>query len=233
VLGQNGPAPDPPPLHTMNFTELASGQTSTNSNLPSRTRTSSRPNMAEAFRTEGNAVYGDAQSNAMDLSPDVSSGEPLTSRGTSDHPTPSASSNKGSSRTSFTPPHFDDSSHSAYPSSSTMMSPNTAANAYFQSTESYPHFSPRSSVASKEGTGGLPNTFSFPSNWDYSADGLANTSTSMKDHNPTGLTPGPTGMTPGATGMSPIAMPDGSWQMNALEGQEWIFANWNSPPPPQ
>jgi hypothetical protein len=217
----------------MNFTQLAVGQTSTNPNLPSRARTSSRPDMAEAFGGGGNVVYGDVQGTAMDLSPDVSTGEPHASRGTSDQLTPSTSSNKGSSHTSFTPPHFDDNSHSAYPSSSTMMSPNTAANAYFQNAESYAQFSPGSSGASKDGPGGLPSSFSFPASWDYSADGPANTGTGMKDHNPTGLTPGPTGMTPGATGMTPIAMPDGSWQINALEGSEWMFANWNAPTPPQ
>lgn len=210
----------------MNFTQLAAGQTSTNANLPSRTRAPSRPDMAETFGTGDNGMYGDAQATAMDLSPDVSAGELHASRGTSDHPTPSTSSNKGSSHTSFTPPHFDDSSHSAYPSSSTMLSPNIAANTYFQNVESYPPFSPGSSTASKEGAGGLPNAFSFPASWDYSADGPANTSTGIKDHNPPGLTPGPTGMTP-------IAMPDGSWQINTLEGSEWMFANWNAPTPQQ
>jgi hypothetical protein len=180
--------------------------------------------MAEAFGAGDNGIYGDAQGAAMDLSPDVSSGEVHPSRGTSDHPTPSTSSNKGSSHTSFTPPHFDDNSHSAYPSSSTMMSPNTAANAYFQNADSYPPFSPGSSGASKGDISGLPSTFSFPASWDYSVDGPANTGTGMKDHNATGLTPGPTGMTP-------IAMPDGSWQMNSLEGSEWMFANWNAPTP--
>jgi hypothetical protein len=228
-VGQNGPAIDQRPLHnvnhtTMNFAQLGAGQTSTNSNLPSRTRTSSRPDMAEAFGTGDNGIYGDAQATAMDLSPDVSTGEAHASRGTSDHPTPSTSSNKGSSHTPFTPPHFDDNSHAGYPSSSTMMSPNTAANAYFQNVESYPPFSPGSPGASKES--GVPNTFSFPSGWDYSADGSANTGTDMKDHNPTGLTPGPSGMTP-------IAMPDGSWQLNTLEGSEWMFANWNAPTPQQ
>jgi hypothetical protein len=33
--------------------------------------------------------------------------------------------------------------------------------------------------------------------------------------------------------MTPIAMPDGSWQMNALEGSEWMFANWSAPTPEQ
>jgi hypothetical protein len=183
--------------------------------------------MAEAFGAGGNVIYGDAQGAAMDLSPDVSTGEAHVSKGT---PTPSTSSNKGSSHTSFTPPHFDDNSHSGYPSSTTM-SPNTAANAYFQNTESYPPFSPEMSAGNKEGSGGLPGTFSFPASWDYSANGPANTGTGMKDHNPTGLTPGPTGMTPGPTGMSPIAMPDGSWNLNALEGNEWMFANWSAPSP--
>ena len=105
-----------------------------------------------------------------------------------------------------------------------MMSPNTAANTYFQNVESYSPFSPGSSAASKEGAPGLPNPFSFPANWDFSADGPANPGTGVKDHNPIGLPPGPTGMTP-------IAMPDGSWQINTLEGSEWMFANWNAPTP--
>ena len=236
-MGHNGPGPvnpNPQGIHnvnstTMNFTQLAAGQTSTNSSLPSRTRTSSRPDVTEAFGAGGNVIYGDTQGSSMDLSPDVSTGEQHTSRATSDHPTPSTSSNKGSSHTSFTPPHFDDSSHSTYPSSSTMMSPNTAANAYFQNVESYAQFSPGSSGASKEGPGGLPNAFSFPASWDYSNDGSASTGSGMKDQNHTGLTPGPTGMTPGATGMTPIPMPDGSWNVNAPEGNEWIFTNWNAP----
>ena len=123
AVGQNGPAtPDQPPLHNVNhtarnFTQLAGGQNPSSSNLPSRTRTSSRPDMAETFGAGGNVIYGDAQGAAMDLSPDVSTGEAHVSKGTPDHPTPSTSSNKGSSHTSFTPPHFDDNSHSGYPSS--------------------------------------------------------------------------------------------------------------------
>ena len=241
AVGQNGPAPtnqNQRGVHNVNdpamgFAQPAAGQASTNSSLPRRPRTSSRPDVGEAFGAGGNVIYGDAQSTVMDLSPDVSTGEPHASRGTSDHPTPSTSSNKGSSHTSFTPPHFDDSSHSAYPSSTTMMSPNTAANTYFQNAESYAPFSPSSSGASKEGPGGLPSAFSFPAGWDYSNDGPANTGSGMKDRNHTGLTPGSTGMTPGATGMTPIAMPDGSWNMNALEGNEWMFANWNAPTPQQ
>ena len=239
AVGQNGPAtPDQPPLHNVNhiarnFTQLAGGQNPSSSNLPSRTRTSSRPDMAEAFGAGSNVIYGDTQGAAMDLSPDVSTGEAHVSKGTPDHPTPSTSSNKGSSHTSFTPPHFDDNSHPGYPSSSATMSPNTAANAYFQNADSYAQFSPEMSAGNKEGSGGIPSTFSFPASWDYSANGPANTGTGMKDHNPTGLTPGPTGMTPGATGMTPIAMPDGSWHLNALEGNEWMFANWNAPSPQQ
>lgn len=236
-MGQNGPAPpEQLPLRHANNPAMDFSQLSTNSNLPSRGRIGGVLNFSG-----DNVSYGDSLATAMDLSPDTATGEQQASRGTSDHPTPSTSSNKGSSHTSFTPPQFDDGGN-ANQASSNSMSAHTAGDSFFQNPGSYnqfaPGFSPGFTGASKEGPEGMPSSFSFPASWDYSADGPANTGTGMKDHNPTGMTPGATGitsgatgMTPGATGMTPIAMPDGTWQINALEGNEWMFADWNGASP--
>lgn len=179
-------------------------------------------------------IYRDSPTQAMDLSPDAAVDQ-QASRGTSDRATPSTSSNKGSSHTSFTPPNFDDSGNTNQSSSAAARSKYAAGDSFFQNVGSYGHlpagFSPGNSEANKEGPEGLPNPFSFSASWDYSADGPANTGTGMKDHNPTGMTPGAPGLTPGATGMTPIAMPDGTWQMSGIEGNEWMFSNWSGASP--
>ena len=246
TMGQNGPAP-PPPEHgslrslndsIMDFGRLGSStHFGHNPNLPNRQRTSPQPAIDPSFtpNTANAIIYGDPQS--MDVVQELSS----DSRKTSDHPTPSTTSAKGSSHTSFTPPHFDDSSTSTnptYPNSSSAMSP---AGHFFQNADPFAAFTMPAQQQPKTPPVGLQNPFSYPSSWDYSHDGPANTGTgrvegSGQQQQHTGLTPqASTGLTPGPSGMTPIAMPDGSWQLPGGEGNEWMatMGSWGYAPTPQ
>ena len=232
-MGQNGPVSvDQLPLRNVNRTAIDFSQIGNPQNMTNPGMTTS---VAEASFSGGNINFGDPQATAMDLSPDIAGNEQQTSRGTSDHATPSTSSNRGSSHTSFTPPHFEDGGSATQPASASARPSNPAGDTFFQNVRSYGQFpagfSPGISEANKEGPDGLPNSFAFPTSWDYSADGPSNTGTGVKDHNSTGMTPGATGLTPGATGMTPIAMPDGTWQINGLDGNEWMFSNWSGASP--
>lgn len=212
-MGHNGPAPvEQLPLRNINNTPMdflslgTQQQQLANPVIPGR-MPSSHVGTAEATFGSANVGYGDPQSTAMDLSPDVPNLDHQGSLGTPDQPTPSTSSNKGSSHTSFTPPSLEDGSKSRH--ASAPISSDTTAHSFFQNPGSYTQ----------------PDAnFSFPGNWDYTAEGSASNPAGMKEHMSTG-------MTPGATGLTPIAMPDGTWQMNGLEGNEWMFSNWSGASP--
>lgn len=149
----------------------------------------------------------------MDLSPDATTGSDRH-HSASDHPTPSTSSNKASSHTSYTPPNLDDaathSTSNSYTnaSSAPSMSPSTAA--YFQNAHTFGQFfSPPPDTVGKDSIGSS-NPFSMQGGWEY----------------PVTQPGGQTGMTPGATtGMSPMG--EGQWTQ-MLEGMVWN--GWTAEP---
>ena len=183
--------------------------------LPSRSKPSPR------LHTESNSFDGVVPM-SMDVSPGASAGDQHASLGNSGHPTPSTSSNQGSSNTSFTPPHFDDAPNPnpTQPASSTAAMSRTA-DQFFQSANSFARFSPQyDDVLRKEGYLGTHNPLAFQSDWDYSDDQQARSET-LADHHPTS-------MTAGATEITPMPIPDSTWQgVSSLEGNEWMYSDWN------
>ena len=231
LQGENGPEPAPTQATSLQDTDdtlyhrlpLGFTQITSNTNdLLNRPR-----QLFQSSSVEGE-IFGNVPGlSEMDLFPDGSSGD----RNHSDHPTPSTASNKGSSNTSFTSPHFDESSHTNYPATSAKTSPNTTANTaaavFFDDPDSFAQFPLRLADLPEEiASGGMNNSFAMPASWDYSTGVPNNTGTGMKDNNLTGSNPG--------TGTTPMPMGDASWhEANVLEGQEWMFSNWNGVDPPQ
>ena len=229
--GQNGPpVPEQRKSTRLNDHPMNYSQFGQNNGPPSTASLPNRPRLSPQASLSGMRFSGDAFQNTistvMDLSPDTSAAEQHSSQGPSNHPTPSTSSNKGSSHAPFTPPHFEDNASTIYSSSSNGMPSGSGTAQFYQNAES---FNKLQSEINKDGPSEMQNPFSYSASWDYSSDGPANTGAGVKDPNPTEIAPGPSGMTSCSPGMTPMTMSDGSWPgMNILEGQDWMFSSdWN------
>lgn len=212
ILGEGS---SPQPLQSVNGTPMDLSQlyssTQYTASMPSRSKDGARTHSLQGLIPTSD--YGEGMvntTNDMDTSPDASDRQ----NSTSDHPTPSTNSNKGSSHTSFTPPNHDQEQHATantgtpYPNHNNItpgMSPSTAANTFFQqNAASFSQFFPTAPDTPKD-PAGVENPFGMPASWDYN-----NAQTGG-----TGMTPTATG---GGTGMSPLN--DGQWSQ-MLEGMGW------------
>jgi hypothetical protein len=234
--GQNGgiQASIEKPLHTttdipMDFSNITTFETAA---IPQRPRVSPRPpaniNSASVFANERLNAEA-ANGNEMDTSPDPSGESTLLSRPHSNHPTPSSTSNKGSSHTPFTPPQFDDGPSGTYRTTSANMSPNLGTHSIYQSSDTFGSYSAQFAEQGKEGPQGMNTPFAMPASWDYSNDGSANTGTGLKPHNPANVSGQAAAMMPIPTGMTPISVTDVTWQgTNIMEGNEWMYGDWDT-----
>ena len=147
----------------------------------------------------------------IDLSFDNLSSQRFPSQPNSGHPTPSTSSNNASSQNSFSPPHPDDYPSLNTTSSANNPSPNTAA-AFFPGDKHCPSYPPNFPASAEiPGSQEMPNSFAMPAAWDH-ANVTQNMGDAMRSFD--------------VAGMAPRETP--SWQpVNIVEGNEWLFSNWN------
>lgn len=224
VQGYNGPPPNiqqqkgqPTTTAGMDFASVSTFETTTS--LPQRGK-SAHPN----FSID---MYGEAPNwSEMDTSPDSSGGTRLSSG----HPTPSSTSNKASSHTSFSPHNL-----GVSPNMPTSNSPNTSAShSMFQPGTPYNQFAPALGNQSADGPAGMNTPFAMPASWDYSQDGPANTGTGLQRHNPENVSESGSKELPHSTGMTPLSMPDWQGQIPELPvGEPWMYGEWPGSTPQQ
>jgi hypothetical protein len=179
--------------------------------FPDRSKGSPLPPAPDALIGGAASMYAENSGVMdMDLSFENVRGQRYNSLSTSEHPTPSTSSNNASSQTSFSPPHIEE--HANLKSTSTLanVSPNTATS--FSNNQNYPPFTPDLPHSAKlSSPEGASNPFAMHGAWNH-ADGGQVLGNSAGQY--------------GVGGMTPDEIQ--SWQpMTMNDGNEWAFANWN------
>ena len=180
----------------------------------------------------------------MDMSPDGSG----ATRISSGQPTPSSTSNKASSHTSFSPPQNLGISPNMLDSNSPSSLPP------FQNTSTFGQYPSsvtgvnQSTAIGTTGPAGMQNPLAMPASWDLPNDGLANSGLGQQQHTPENITPDSgsaraetafyevprSNQTTGASeghGMTPLTMPD--WNMEGGfpdmgEADNWMYGDWSS-----
>ena len=174
--------------------------------LPSRRKVSNENSKGNPMNSQGFKPcqnYSENMANGnpmhkMDMEATSNNGS-SENHSSSNHPTPSTTSNKSSSRTSYSPPQLDETTASQYLSNmANVPSPNTAA--FFDSRNTFGGYSPGTqNILTSLPDQDVGGSFAVASGWEFQS--------------------GQTGLTPDNRTEIPPSLPTG---MNQLEESGWV-----------